>query len=570
MSSSIITTAPSGGRRLLRRIIAEQRVRLISASALFISHQVGEVMVPVVAGLAIDRAVVNGDRGSLLIWLIVLAAVFAILSFSWRFGDRTMTRACEDAAHRLRLRVARHVLGDGALAGQRSTGEIASIAAGDVSGTVRILESIGAGAAGTAALLIAAIILLTISLTVGLVVLIGLPIVVVLLQLIVRPLEQRTDVQREHVALASTVAVDLLRGLRITKGLRAEGTAVDRYRSVSRRSLQAGLRASRFAAVHEGATVLVTGVFVAVVALIAGRAAAHGDVSIGDLVAAVGVTQFLIGPLWRIGFAFSSRARARACAARVASLLETPSRVTSGTTTATPSDTGVQLIGVHYRSLRHIDLDIAPGRFVAVVADKPDDAAALVDLLARANDPQAGSIRLGGVDFADLPLDQLRRAVVVSRHDAALFDGSVIDNLVTVDSRLTDESVSAPVLAAAGAADLAGTLPNGLHSAVGNRGERLSGGQRQRLALARALASDAPLLVVHDPTTAVDPFTEHEAARGMRAWRDGRTTIAVTTSPALLSVADEVIVIRDGVVASRGQHARLVNDDKRYAEAVLT
>ena len=126
------------------------------------------------------------------------------------------------------------------------------------------------------------------------------------------------------------------------------------------------------------------------------------------------------------------------------------------------------------------------------------------------------------------------------------------------------------VLTASAADEVAATLPSGTATTVTERGRSLSGGQRQRVALARALATEAPVLVLHDPTTAVDTVTEARIAAGVANLRRTRTTIVVTTSPALLTVTDRVVLLEDGRVAAEGTHAELVRTEAAYRAAVLS
>jgi putative ABC transport system ATP-binding protein len=131
------------------------------------------------------------------------------------------------------------------------------------------------------------------------------------------------------------------------------------------------------------------------------------------------------------------------------------------------------------------------------------------------------------------------------------------------DSALVDEAVSAAMLT-----DVVELHAEGLGYAVRDRGANLSGGQRQRLSLARALAADPEILVLHDPTTAVDAVTEQLIARNVAELRRGHTTIVITSSPALLDVADRVIVLSDGAVAGEGTHRGLLGRDSSYQLAV--
>ena len=414
------------------------------------------------------------------------------------------------------------------------------------------------------ALVAAAAALLVISLPLGLMVLVGLPVVVVLLQVLVRPIERRVAEQREQATAAAGIAADQGAGLRVLKGRGVERRAGVRYHQVSRRSLAAGVRAADVEAVHEASAVLTTGVVIVAVVLVGGRLAVDGDLSIGALVAAVGLSQFLVGPLLRLGFFGALLGHARAGAARVHSVLDAPQAVSAGRRTPITDVRGaLTLTDVHGAHLRGLTLQVPQGRLVGLAVSDPATAAELLSVLGRTVDLQQGEVRLDGIPLDDLDLEAVRQAVLVSHHDAELFSGTLRDNVDPGDGR---ELV--PALEAADADEVARTQPRGLDTPVTERGRSLSGGQKQRVALARALALDPAVLVLHDPTTAVDAATEAQVADALRRLRAGRTTVVITTSPALLAVADQVALITDGRVVGEGTHDELVADE-RYREAVL-
>ncbi|MEU6641183.1 ABC transporter ATP-binding protein [Saccharomonospora sp. NPDC046836] len=554
------------GRDVLRDSISGQR-RLIGGAAVLGSvHQGGEALVPVLVGVVIDQAVSTGSAGALVHWLVVLAAVFAALSLSYRFAARAGERASEQAAQALRLRLTQRVLDPrgGAEAG-RLPGALVNIATGDAKRVGVVNLALPFAVAALTGLLVSALLLLRISVPLGLLVLLGTPPLLWLTHLIGRPLERRSSVEQERAAHASGVAADLVSGLRVLKGIGAEAAAVARYRRTSRESLAATLRAARAHAGHDGAILALTGIFIAVVALVGAQLAAADSITVGELVAAVGLAQFLLGPFQIFAWINSQLAQGRASAERVASVLSAPPAVGAGTRAVPERISGrVRLRGLTHGSLRGVDLDIAPGELLGVVAADPACAAQLLDCLAREADPAAGALELDGVPFTELPPHELRGAVLVAAHDADLFEGSLLDNVVT-GSLDVDRA-----MAAAAADEVAQALPRGVHTAVAERGRSLSGGQRQRVALARALAADPPVLVVHDPTTAVDAVTEARIATELREIRRGRTTVLVTTSPALLAATDRVVVLDSGTITAEGTHAELVHADPRYRSVVLS
>ncbi|GAB3507108.1 hypothetical protein GCM10027521_63230 [Amycolatopsis cihanbeyliensis] len=359
---------------------------------------------------------------------------------------------------------------------------------------------------------------------------------------------------------------DLVRWLRVLKGIGAEAAAVARYRRTSRTSLAATLRAARAQAWHDGALLALTGVFIALVALVGGQLAMQGAISVGGLVAAVGLAQFLLTPFQIFSVVNAELAQGRASAERVASVLAAPPAVSPGRAGLPDPLAGtVRLRGVRHGALRGLDLELAAGELTGVVTTDPAGATDLLACLGREVDPERGSVELDGVPLAELSPEELRGAVLVAAHDADLFEGSLLDNVLAGAGAAGAERA----LVAAAEDEVAQSLPDGRATRLTERGQSLSGGQRQRVALARALAAEAPVLALHEPTTAVDAVTEARIAAALAEVRAGRTTLLVTTSPALLAAADRVVLLAEGVVTAEGTHADLVRELADYRAAVL-
>ncbi|WP_245623245.1 ABC transporter transmembrane domain-containing protein [Spirillospora albida] len=556
------------GRDVMRRTVAGQWRSAAGSAVLGAGHQTGEVLVPVVIGVVIDEAIRTGDGSALVRWTIVLALVFTGLSLSYRFCFRLAERASERAAHALRMELTRRTLDPrgGAEAG-RLPGELASVASGDTKRVGAVHVALAAGATALAGMLAGGVALLAVSVPLGLLVLLGIPPVLGLAHLLGKPLERHSGAEQERAAHASGVAADLIAGLRVLKGLGAERAAVERYRRTSRDSLAATVRAARAQAWHDGVMLMVTGAFIAVVALVGGRLAVSGDITVGQLVAAVGLAQFLLTPLSILAWANGEFAQGRASAARVAAVLGAPPAVAGGEGgPPRPVRGGIRLVDVaHGDALRKLNLEAAPGEMLGVVTTDPAAATALLRLLGRSADPDSGTVELDGTPLSALDPAEVRRTVLVADHDADLFEGTLLENVAAPAAGRPVE----PAMAAASADEVAADLPHGAGTVLTERGRSLSGGQRQRVALARALAAAAPVLVLHDPTTAVDAVTEARIAAGLRAVRAGRTTIVVATGPALLAAADRVVLVEGGAVTAEGVHARLVHEYPAYRAAVL-
>lgn len=217
---------------------------------------------------------------------------------------------------------------------------------------------------------------------------------------------------------------------------------------------------------------------------------------------------------------------------------------------------------------------LAPsGRFTAVVCGDPDAAGRLAERLGGHPSEEGTSVLLGGVPLDELPLDSARTAVLVQDKDPVLLSGSLRELL---DVPASGDVGGAEALAAAQCGDVLTALVQGsldaedpMDARITERGRSLSGGQRQRLALARSLLTDPEVLVLDEPTSAVDSHTEARIAEGVRELRTGRTTVVFTSSPLLLDRADRVVLLHEGEVAAVGVHRELVRKEPRY-RAVVT
>jgi putative ABC transport system ATP-binding protein len=548
-------------------------------------HQLGEALVPVLIGVVIDQAVAGQDAGRLALWLGVLAVMYVTLSWSFRLGAKAGERGAEEAAHTLRLAIVGRVLdARGGAEEGRLPGELANVATEDAKRVGAVNMALMAGIWAVAGVVVSAVALLLTSVTLGLIVLLGTPVLLWLGHLLSKPLERRSEAEQDKAAHASGVAADLVAGLRVLKGLGAQQAAVERYRRTSRISLAATLRSARAESWQTGLVLALTGGFIALIALVGGRLALNGTLTLGQLVSAVGLALFLLGPLETFAWVNAELAQGRASAARVAEVLATgPAVVDGDDPVAEPVRGELRLRGVRLGGLDGLDLDLPAGQLTGIAVTDPAGAEALLRCLGRETDPESGSVELDGVPLTRLDPTGLRAAVLVAAHDAALFDGSLAANVIPEDDA-EDGSESGPAdgradrepdlrteraMAAARADEVAHSLPYGAATGVGEGGRSLSGGQRQRVLLARALRAGPPVLVVHDPTTAVDTVTEARIAEGLREFRRGRTTVVVTNSPALLAVTDRVILLDGGRVGAEGTHADLVRTDATYRTAVL-
>ncbi|GAB3692147.1 ABC transporter ATP-binding protein [Nocardiopsis oceani] len=570
---------PPGTAKALRsRTLRRHRGRVGSGVVLLSLHQACEALVPVAIGLTIDLAVSTGDFTALLWCVSGFALLFTVLASAYRFGARLTLGAVEREAHLLRLESARRVLHPrGERSGLRS-GEVLAVATSDAEQAASYARAWAVGIAQVTAITVTTVVLLSINVPLGVGVLLGVPLMLLLLRVPAARITRRTEAKQATAARATAMATDLVSGLRVLMGIGARRNAALRYRDVSDRALTASVGAAATNGLYKGLVTAAGAVFLACVAGTAGWMALQGHITIGELVIVVGLAQFLSEPVQALGMVGQMFAVARASAQRLVRLLNAPDAVTTTGGRILPGvlpdvPHAVELEGVTHRTLGGVDLTVAQGEFVGVLTTDPRDAEALIDVLAGRSEGAGGTVRVGGIPVAELDLTALRGAVLVEEHGSVLFEGTLHSNLHTDPARVADESALRAALAAAAAEDLVTGHPDGLDRPVTDRAANLSGGQRQRVALARALVVDPPVLVLHDPTTAVDAVTEEAIAQGTAALRAERSplgaTLVIANSPALLARADRVVVLREGRVHALGTHARLAEDDPHYREAVL-
>lgn len=565
--------APASVRDLRRRTLRRNRRHVWLGVVLLSLHQVAEALVPVAIGLTIDLAVFPGDVTALAYCVAGIALLFTVLATAYRTGARFALRAVENEAHLLRVEAARRALDPrGERSGLRA-GEVLSVATSDAEQAAMYVRAWASGIAVTVAIVVTTVALLAVDVPLGLGVLVGVPLLMLLLRVPAARITRRSEAKQATAAGATALATDLVTGLRVLMGIGARHNAAVRYRSASVRALEASVGAAATNGVYRGLVTAASAVFLACVAAAAGWMALEGRLTVGELVIVVGLAQFLAEPVQGLGMVGQVLATARASAGRLVRLLNAPDAVAPGDRAPDGDDAAVALSGLSYRTLSDVDLRVAPGEFVGVLATDPRDAESLLELLSGRGDPEGtrGSATVGGVPVHELDLAALRATVLVEEHGSALFEGTLRSNLVTGPA--LDDARLLAALRAASAEDLVVGHPDGLDRPISDQAANLSGGQRQRVALARALAADPPVLVLHDPTTAVDAVTEEAIARGVAAERAGRpvpgATLVVAASPALLARADRVVVLVGGRVHSTGTHARLVEEDPHYGEAVL-
>ena len=580
-----------GAGALLRWLLRRAAVPVTLATLAACTSNIIQAIVPAFLGQALDAGIENGLNGR--VWgigalLLVLFVVYSVgdtmLSY---FGVTAWMRTAFDVD---RL-VGRQISATGKdLSRQVSTGEVATIIASDADYLGKFIEHLPALLGAAASFLVVSVLMLRTSVSLGLIVILGMPLVAAIVTLVIRPLQKRQAVQREAQSAVTTVTTDTVAGLRILRGIGGEDVFARRYRDASQELRRRGVEVASSQATLMTLQVLLPGLFAAIVVWVAARMAVAGSLTPGGLITFYGYTAYLSWPLWVFTSSVQDYTRAVVGARRLSRLLEvTPAagslveRLNLDPAAAHPVsgdlvDTGS---GLHLKE----------GRMTALVCPDPQVSADLATRLGRFTD--AGpTVTLAGRPLTTMPLEQVRASVVVSGATAQLFTGTLREALdvrsgpdpqqagledllraeterttgADVDQQVRPQEREAPgddrlieAVGIADAGDVLTSLSEGLAGMITEKGRSLSGGQRQRVALARALLTEAPTLVLIEPTSALDSHTEARVAAQVHRARAGRTTVVVTASPLVLEACDEVVLLdSSGAEMLRSTHRELM------------
>ena len=580
-----------GAGALLRWLLRRAAVPVTLATLAACTSNIIQAIVPAFLGQALDAGIENGLNGR--VWgigalLLVLFVVYAVgdtmLSY---FGVTAWMRTAFDVD---RL-VGRQISATGKdLSRQVSTGEVATIIASDADYLGKLIEYVPALLGAAASFLVVAVLMLRTSVSLGLIVILGMPLVAAIVTLVIRPLQKRQAVQREAQSAVTTITTDTVAGLRILRGIGGEDVFARRYRDASQELRRRGVEVASSQATLMTLQVLLPGLFAAIVVWVAARMAVAGSLTPGGLITFYGYTAYLSWPLWVFTSSVQDYTRAVVGARRLSRLLEVAPAAGS-----LVERLNLDPAAAHPVSGDLVDtgsgLRLKEGRMTALVCPDPQVSADLATRLGRFTD--AGpTVTLAGRPLTTMPLEQVRASIVVSGATAQLFTGTLREALdvrggpdpqpagledlmraeterttgADVDQQVRAQEREAPgddrlieAIGIADAGDVLTSLSEGLAGMITEKGRSLSGGQRQRVALARALLTEAPTLVLIEPTSALDSHTEARVAAQVHRARAGRTTVVVTASPLVLEACDEVVLLdSSGTELLRSTHRELM------------
>jgi ABC-type multidrug transport system fused ATPase/permease subunit len=378
---------------------------------------------------------------------------------------------------------------------------------------------------------------------------------------------------QQRIAELTADAEENVSGIRIVKAFAREEHQLHRFRRAVGRVFDQSVYSNRLRAFYTPLIGLLPQAGIALVLFVGGREVINGNLTLGEFTAFYTYLVILAAPMRMLGIALGMAQRAVASGNRLFEILDRAPEIESppGAPPLPPGGGRVQMRGVGLRydgggpALSDIDLEIEPGRTVALVGPSGSGKTSLVALVARLYDPTDGVVLVDGADIRTVDVNSLRSEVAFVADDSFLFSAGVADNIAYARPDATRGEIEQAARRAQADAFIRG-LPLGYDTVVGERGLTLSGGQRQRVAIARALLADPRILILDDATSSVDARTEEAIKRGLEEVMRGRTTFVIAHRLSTVSLADEVVVMDGGRIVDRGTHAELLDGCSFYRE----
>ncbi len=553
---------------------------------------------PYLLGRTIDVGIIAGDPWATAGWAGLLAVVILFGAASGIVMHTLAVRGWLIALYGTQKLVTRKSVQLGHVLNRRlPTGEVLSISSSDSNTFGATFEVVARAIGALGAFAVVAALMMSTSGLLGLVVLVTAPLLVAAATPVLRPLNAAQTAERTQNGELTSMATDIVAGLRILRGIGGEKTFGDNYAAQSQRVRHLGVTAGTWQAVVEMLSVLLSGLLLVILVWLGSHEMLAGRLTIGELISFVGYAIFMVWPLQTLFELAEKWVQGLVSARKTIALLGAE----------LPWSDGSDEVGPNPRLFDDASgLAVEPGEFLVVVSADPDASAALADrlgrylpgnsltadededelkgraakraraekerqrLLAARADAETGGLPWGvsadGVDYQHYSLESLRARVLVSDTSSQLFAGTFQQALDPHGTHRRDQAEAA--LRAAAAEDVYGALAEGWASRIDEKGRGLSGGQRQRVVLARALLADPAVLVLVEPTSAVDAHTEAAIASRLPSHRAGRTTVVMSASPLLLHDADRVAFLSDGRIVASGSHEQLVRTNADYRSVV--
>lgn len=405
-----------------------------------------------------------------------------------------------------------------------------------------------------------------------LVVLLIVPPIVILLRKIGRRMANVSSGQISANSDLTSVVEEAIWGNRVIKVFGGQNYQKNKFSIVNEKFRRFSMKVAMAHAMQAPTVQFFVAIAIAIIVSLAVVQARAGDTSIGAFISFITAMLMTLSPVKHLSEVNAQIQRSMASAKVVFQLLDQPSEPTPGTHELKRCDGLIEFKNVFltyhgrdFHALHDVSLTIQPGQTVAFVGPSGGGKSSIVNLVPRIYDPVSGDVYLDGKPLRHYTLTSLRAQVSVVSQDVVLFNDTIRNNIGYGRTDISDHLVWS-VLTDVGLTAFVKTLPLGLDTVIGDRGAMLSGGQKQRLSIARALLKDAPILILDEPTAALDLQSEQELGVVLAALKQGKTTLVIAHRLSTIQGADVIHLVMNGRIVESGTHSSLLLKSKVYAE----
>ncbi len=388
-----------------------------------------------------------------------------------------------------------------------------------------------------------------------------------------RAVKKATHEVRKHQAEIVSVVQEGLESVRVVKAYGRQDREEENLSAVSRATVDSALKARQIKAVLSPVVAIVAAICTGIVLWRGTALVLSGVMTIGALTVFLTYLSKFFKPVQDLAKMGSTIAQTAVAIERVKTILDTDIGMQERPDARDPGTVkgGIEFEHVAFAYdpkapvLKDVHTKVAPGQFVGIVGPTGGGKSTIVSMVPRFYDPTNGRVLIDGVDLRDFTLVGLRGQIGFVLQDTVLFRGTVRDNIAYGRPSATDEEI-AQAAKLANADEFIAKMPDGYHTMVGERGMTLSGGQRQRIGIARAIIRNAPILILDEPTAALDTESEKLVMEALQHLMQGRTVLTIAHRLSTIRDAHKILVLKDGVVAEEGTHDELVARNGVYAE----
>jgi len=562
---------------LAARFLAPYKARIAAAAVALIVAAVCVLVLGQGVKLVVDRGFASGRPQLLDQAVAAMIAIAAVLAAATWCRFYLMMSTGERVITDIRRAVFDHILGlEPAFFERTRTGEVISRLTND---TTLLQQVIGFQLSMFVRNLLmmsgAAVMLFVTTWKLALLVLLGVPATLIPILLLGRRVRRLSRANQDRVADVSAYIDEAVHEIRTVQAYVHEAEDRAAFARHAEAAYQAGLARIGQKAFLIAAVILIAFSAVGIILWIGGHDVLAGRLSAGELAAFVFYATVVASGAGTVSEVWGELQRGAGAAERLAELLATPAQIVAPAKPVAPparasGSIEFDRVGFAYparpqaRALDGFTLRVAPGERVALVGPSGAGKSTVLALLLRFYDPQAGAVRIDGVDVREMDPAALRGLVAVVPQEPVIFAASVLDNVRYGRPGASREEVLA-ACERAFAMEFVERLPQRLDTPLGERGVTLSGGQRQRLSIARALLADRPLLLLDEATSALDAAAERLVQQALEALETGRTTLAIAHRLATVQHADRIVVMERGAIVAQGTHAELMREGGLYA-----